>query len=181
MAAFLPNAKSIVIESCDTFDHRFDAFWGKLKAQNPGRLLPVRTSEVLSWHFASALRENRLWIATTTDESGITAFATFVRRGDTTSGLSRVLFVDFQFVDRNAQVLVAMLSWALQRCRRENVHLLENLGLHLGTTNIAQLPTYVRQRGAWSYVYKANDPNFAALLRNPIVWAPSAFDGDITL
>jgi hypothetical protein len=122
-----------------------------------------------------------LWIATTTEDSGITAFATFVRRDDATSGLRRMLFVDFQFIDQNIHALEAILCGALQRCRRENVHLLENFGLHLGMTSIAHLPTYVRKRPAWSYVYKANNSQFADLLKDPSVWAPSSFDGDITL
>jgi hypothetical protein len=175
------STRDIEIALCRSFDGRFDIFWEKLKAQNQARLLPVRTSEVLHWHFAAALRENRLWIATISDVSGMVAFAIFLRRDDPNYGHSRVLLVDFQFVDDNAHLLLPMLSWALQRCRREKALVLENLGLHVGTISTAHLPAYVRHRQAWGYVYKANDRTLANVLKNPNVWAPSAFDGDITL
>ena len=53
----LPDSDaSFEIALADRFDSRFDAFWSELLRQNPHKLLGVRDSKTLAWHFAISMR-----------------------------------------------------------------------------------------------------------------------------
>ncbi len=50
----------INVQSCSSFDERFDTFWEDLKRSRSHVLLGARTREILDWHFGSALPVTRL-------------------------------------------------------------------------------------------------------------------------
>jgi hypothetical protein len=169
------------LERCTTFDERFDAFWEDLRRENPDLLLAVRTREVLQWHFACALLQNRLWIWTINKDSRMAAYAIFLKTMNPASGITRVALVDFQSLGGNVAFLLPMLSAALETCRKDRVHLLENVGFSFENSGINNLAPY-RSRGQWwTYFYKARDKDLAEILSNPRAWAPSLYDGDVSI
>jgi hypothetical protein len=161
------------------FDDRFDHFWEEVKNENPNLLLAVRTREVLEWHFAYALLQKNLWVWTITRGSHLTAYAIFLKTG--AFGVTRVTLVDFQSLRRNAHLLLPTVSAALEKCRKEGVHLLENPGLGFDESGINRLAPYRVSTEAWSYFYKAGDSELAQRLSNPTAWAPSLYDGDASI
>ena len=170
-----------VVECCTAFDDRFDEFWEDLRSENTDLLLAVRNREVLQWHFAYALLRHRLWIWTITQDSRMAAYAIFLKTEDPKSGAKRVSLVDFQALRGNAALLLPMLSAALEECRSERVHVLQNVGLAFDKSSINKLAPY-RGRGSWwRYFYKARDEDLAEMLSNPGVWAPSLYDGDASI
>ena len=170
--------------SCAGFDDRFDAFWAELKKWKFNRLLAVRTREVLEWHFKFALLENAAWIYTVEGNSGLAAYAVFVRQDSPEAGLTRVRLADFQCLDEGSapELLTAMLDAAIDRCRRESVHMLELIGLASRLEReVEGARPHRRQLPNWTYFYKANEPWLGEKLKNAEVWEPSFFDGDSSL
>lgn len=175
------GARDVEVKACPGFDERFDEFWVELKRRSP-LLLAVRTREVLEWHYKSLLASNRLWIATVSDGSRLTAYAVFDRSDKSAIGLKRVRLVDFQSLDGDTATLLPLLSWALEKCRAEGVHVLEHFGRWLEKGGLLDtIAPYRRRLPSWIYVYRANAPGLAERLRDPRVWAPSLFDGDASL
>jgi len=178
------RARDARVESCDGFDDRFDEFWEALKGKRPKVLLAVRNRETLAWHFKYALLHNRLWIATVNDASRLVAYAIFERRdaGGVAAGMRRMRMVDFQTLEPDSSLLCPLLSWALQRCRRQGIHLLENVGAWLENGELVRsLAPYRRKLPNWTYYYRANFPGLARSLADRNAWAPSLYDGDATL
>src|SRR4029077_18221520 len=56
----LSHNSQVRIELCRRFDHRFDAFWEKLRKQS-NALLAVRDLEPLASDFVASLRRDALW------------------------------------------------------------------------------------------------------------------------
>jgi hypothetical protein len=181
MPALKRGLRELAIECCTAFDERFDEFWEDLRKENPDVLLAVRNRESLEWHFAHALPEKRLWIWTVTQDSRVVAYAIFLKLQDPESGVTRVSLVDFQSLGRNAALLLPMLAAALERCRRERVHLLENVGLSFEKSGINRFAPYKRRNRCWTYFYKARDKGLTDILSNPNAWAPSLYDGDASI
>lgn len=180
--AALPRLPAgLTIECCNGFSDRFDEFWQELKDENPNLLLAVRTRKVLEWHFAHALLQNRLWIWTVKQDSHMVAYAIFLKTEDSKFGITRVSVVDFQARRGDAALLLPMLSVALQRCKRERAHLLENVGYSFEKSGINNLAPYHKKGSWWTYYYKARDKDLAEILSRPSVWTPSLYDGDASI
>lgn len=172
----------VVLKHCTDVDDRFDVFWEALRKTNSHILMGVRTREVLEWHFKYALRHNKAWIVTAGTNSDLTAYTIFCRHDNPRFGLRRMRLVDFQTLDGNTAVLVSMLSWALERCRHEGIHMLESIGLGTGKRNVInKIAAYERKLPSWLYFYKTRDKNLAERLSDPNAWDPSQFDGDASL
>jgi hypothetical protein len=166
----------------ESFDERFDSFWEALRVDNPNRLLAVRSRAVLEWHFFNALRENRVWIVTANQGSRLCAYGIFLLEPNLKDKVRRVMLVDFQASVDQATMFYPMLAEALDRCRREGVHLLSTIGLcPPGVGDIGLLAPYHVQQTAWQYLYKACDRSLVEVLNRPEVWAPSLFDGDASI
>jgi len=174
----------VEVQCCRTFDCRFDCFWDELSAAFPHLLLAVRTANTLAWHFKYALLQDKLWIATVSDRSRLVAYAIFERK-DTSSPavrLRRMRLVEFQSLDGSTALLLPILSWALQRCREEGLHLLEVVGRWLEKGELLNsLAPYHRNLSTWTFFYRANYPALARRLADRSAWAPSLYDGDATL
>jgi hypothetical protein len=104
------------------------------------------------------------------------AYAIFYRKDKRDYGLKRVRLVDHQHLEGGEQAFVPMLAQALQRCRRERIHMLEDLGCSIAALE----PPHRRQLPSWLFHYKANG-EFAEALKNAAVWRPSLYDGDSSL
>jgi hypothetical protein len=168
----------IVIDSADVFDGRFDAFWNELAGQNPDKLLGVRDSRSLAWHFAGQQRAGRLWILTAARGGLLRAYAIF-KRQDRGDGVRRMQLVDYQTLEPDEDLLPGLLHAALRRCASENLYVLEQVGC--GLPKLASFDGYApyrRKLPCWPFYYRAADPAIQALLANPEAWDPSTFDGD---
>ena len=176
----IPSALNVNV--CDIFDQRFDTFWEQLRSSTR-RLLTVRTREVLNWHFKYALERKELLILTAGGNGSIEAYAIFGRQDNERVGLKRMRLVDFQCISECASnIFLLMLVWALQRCAKDGVHMLEITGICPDQeTALEQLYPYRRKLDAWRYLYKTNDPQLAEILKDPSVWGPTCYDGDASL
>jgi hypothetical protein len=165
-----------------TFGPQFDEFWMELKRLNPDRFLACRSRETLEWHFRSALANDKAWILTLTQGARLTAYAIFCRRDGESAGLRRMQLADLQSLELKDDLLETVLSEAVDRCRRDNIHMLENIGCFFGARRIPEdFAPFRRKLPSWTYFYKAKATSLAAKLESPEVWAPSSFDGDATL
>jgi hypothetical protein len=170
------------LRDCDFIDDRFDVFWTALKRANPNILLGVRSREALDWHFQSALSGRKAWLLTANKGPVITAYAVFFRHDNEVLGLKRMRLVDFQSLDGDAAPLVPMLGWAVNRCRREGIDMLESIGFSSEKGKfIDKIAPYQRKLPSWLYFYKAKDNSLAERLSDPNAWDPSQFDGDASL
>jgi hypothetical protein len=170
------------LQGCTEIDDRFDIFWDALRKGNPRVLLGVRSREMLEWHFKYALCNSKAWIVTASRGSVILAYGVFFRHDNQTLGLKRMRLVDFQTLNGNVAVLEPMLSWALERCRREGVDMLESIGFRADKRNvISKIAPYERKLPSWLYFYKTTDKSLAERLSDPNAWDPSQFDGDASL
>ncbi len=181
-SGFRKSPMHVPLTLCSEFDLRFDAFWEELKLAYPHRLLGYRTSEVLQWHFKFALEQGRVWILTTGKGSRITAYAIFYRHDNPRIGLKRVRLIDFQTTDGNVDVLGPMLEWAYDRCRKEDIHMLEAYGFRPDKEAVIEsMGPHRRQLPSWFYYYNSRNKDIVAMLQDPEVWDPCHFDGDSSL
>jgi hypothetical protein len=164
------------------FDQCFDQFWAELQQANSHRLLAVRTSENLRWHFKYALDQNRLSILTASLGSRLIAYALFERRPVPSLHLERALLIDFQSLTHDPGLVAAMISFALDHYRVERVPIIENMGCWLEARQpLTPRPHFRRVLGSWSYLYHATNHELAETLRNPDPWYPTQFDADASL
>jgi hypothetical protein len=171
----------IPVEFSRNFDERFDAFWDAL-SRDGETLLAVRNCAVLQWHFSASLARNELWVLTISQNGAIQACGIFQRRDEPQFGLKRMRLVDFQALHSHAEFSAAILRQALDQCRAQGIHALENVGCDLENTRVFdRFAPFRRKLSAWSSFYLARRPELGESLRNPAAWAPSSYDGDSSL
>ena len=178
-----PKTRRKIVEPdfCTAFDERFEHFWQELCERYPQRLLANRSRASLEWHFKHPLAKNWAWIVTLSQGSRLTAYATFLRQDNPVHGLTRIRLVDFQTLS-GMELLKPLLSAALERCRRERIHMLEATGFPIEKQRVIEsLSPHTRNLDAWRYFYKAAQPGLVEQLKDPAVWDPSALDGDASL
>ena len=177
-------AKSVRVAPSVGFDDRFQPFWQDLRNVKHNMLLGDRSPEFLTWHFKFALQKNTAWIYIAEQDSTMIAYSIFMRYDFAQAGLTRVRLVDFQCLKSEAasDVLLATLRAAMERCRKESIHMCELVGVapNLKMTLRHSSPRE-RTLGSWLYFYKTNNPSLSKELQNPSVWEPSLFDGDSSL
>lgn len=173
----IPRSR-IPVEFSRNFDERFDAFWEAL-SRDRETLLAVRNCAALRWHFSASLARNELWVITVLQNDAIQACGIFQRRDEPQFGLKRMRLVDFQALHSHAEFSSAILRQALDRCRAQGIHALENVGCEMENTRVFdRCAPFRRKLSAWSYFYLSRKPELSESLRNPAAWAPSSYDGD---
>jgi hypothetical protein len=166
------------VEVASGFDSRFDRSWDELVRQNPDKLLGVRDSRTLSWHYAIPLRQGRLWTFTAS-RAGLLRAWCILKREDRREGARRMRLLDYQTLEANVDLLPALLRAALRRCAMEGIWVLEHLGCGLPKwRSFDEHAPYRRKLPSWSYYYHAVDPTLDVELRKAEVWDPSGYDGD---
>ncbi|HTQ97996.1 MAG TPA: hypothetical protein VMH89_14390 [Candidatus Acidoferrum sp.] len=167
---------------CSSFDERFDRFWMTIRGTGSGKLLAVRTSEMLNWHFHYALAKGDAWVVTIENKNGLAAYGIFCRQDNPNYRLSRVRMVDFQVLPGNEDSLEAILSYAVARCRREGIHMLEAIGFSSEKqAMIEKIAPYRRDLTSWRYFYKANAAYLSSCLTRSSAWDATCYDGDCSL
>lgn len=169
-------------ELSTAFDSRFDDFWTELAPQREQRLFAVRDRRTLEWHFRHFNGGQAGWILTANEGTRMVAYAILDRQDNPNLGLKRARIIDFQALTGYEGVIRPVLAWVLRKCRTEGTHILENLGCWLQGPGLPPVPApYYRTLPAWMFYYKANDPHLAEALTDANAWAPSSFDGDVSL
>jgi hypothetical protein len=146
-----------------------------LRKNNPHLLLAVRTREVLEWHFKYPLRNDQVWILTA-GANPITAYPIFLRYDNPAARLTRMRLIDFQALDGSTALLAPRLAWALERCRREGIHMFESIGFCPEKMRVInELSPYGRKLPCWMFFYKTPHQKLAEKLADPSAWDPSQF------
>ena len=166
---------------CTFFDDRFHGMWEEMKEQRPDLLLGSRDPDTLNWHFKHSLQQHRTWILTASRGSRLVGYAVFERRLVQSLSLERALLIDFQTLVKDPDLSREMIDHALARCRREEVHILENMGCWLDKLQPIQPPPHNRTLETWSYLYRVTNPELVSTLRNEDCWYPTQYDGDASL
>ena len=165
-----------------SFDERFDRFWEELESRNPRLLLSVRNRQTLLWHFKYALEQNRIWILTASDGPRLLAYAILQRQDARSVDLTRMLLIDFQSLDKDQDLTSAMFSYVLERCRRERIHVLENVGCWLEKRQpLVHRAPHRRALGNWCYLYQAANQELSSALQSADSWYPTQYDADASL
>jgi len=165
-----------------TFDERFDRFWAELLQINPEQFLASRDRNTLKWHFQCALERNDAWILTASDGPRLVGYAILQRKDARSVGLTRMMLVDFQTLGRDPELSSAMISTALDRCRREGIHVLENVGCWIEKLQPIMIrPSNHRALGSWCYLYKPLRRDLNQALQRAASWYPTQYDGDASL
>jgi len=165
-----------------TFDEKFDRFWRELLEGSPDLFLASRTKDTVNWHFQHALQRNDAWVLTASDGPRLLGYAILQRKDTPALGLTRMMLVDFQTLGRDPDLSSAMLSHALDRCSRERVHVLENLGCWIEKLQpVGNFPSKYRPLESWCYLYKSTDPKLTHALQIAASWYPTQYDGDASL
>jgi hypothetical protein len=174
--------RAIELEQCFDIDDRFDRFWDALRNVNSHKLMGLRTREALEWHYKYALKQNKAWIVAARKGLELTAYAIFRRHDNSKFGLRRMRMVDFQTLDGDMTILVSMLSWAVKKCRDNNIDMMECIGFTADKEiAISRAAPYARRLPSWLYFYKVTDKSLAMTLSDPNAWDPSQYDGDASL
>lgn len=164
------------------FDETFDPFWCEILARHPARFLASRTADTIRWHFHYFLERNQIWILAARRAGRLAGYAIFQRKDSPSSGIARTMLIDFQTLDPNEALPSAMLTHAFERCRGENIHVLENLGCWMQALYPLEVRTSRRRiLKSWCYFYQAKDPDLGKMLADPSVWHPTLYDGDASL
>ena len=174
------RTEKLRIEKRAEFDESFDIFWEELQRRKPDVLLAVRSAAALRWHFQGSGKA--AWIVTASSGDRLTAYATFARADNPEIGLTRLRLIDFQALENIEEALDGILAWVIERCRRDGIHLLEDVGCVLEGLGIPQAKApYHRDLASWAYYYRARRGEFSDALKDASVWNPTSFDGDASL
>ncbi len=177
----LPPAPQAILRQVNGFDQSFDTFWAELKNNFPYVLLGDRSLAALNWHFGPALAQGNVWIITRASGNRLLAYGIFVRQDKCEVGLTRIRLADFQSLDGENTLLIPMLEWATERCRREGIHMFEVIGYEQEDKRLMALLPRRRRLPSWQYYYLAKDKKLSTLLKDAKTWHPYTFDGDATL
>lgn len=184
MTGKIRNFKKIVREDIlqlNVFDNRFDIFWSKL-SQGSKKLLAIRDSKWLGWHFGNAVENKKAWIFVKKSGPDISAYAVFIRKDNPKINLKRLKLADYQTLDDDPAILEEMLLCAVAKCREEKIDVLESSGFNADKEEILQkLLSRRRKLANWHFIYQTQDKKLREELQDSGVWDPSLYDGDGTL
>jgi hypothetical protein len=170
---------AVTVSAVRCFGGEFDTFWTELVRRNPEKLLAVRDSQALNWHFGAAIRAGRLRAYTATRGQSLLGYCVLSEYDYSELGLTSLRIVDYHSVDEDADLLPGLVRAALEHCAKTGVHLIETLGS--GIPKMCSFEQFARARSvksSWSFYYHATDPDLEVELRNADVWDPSGYDGD---
>jgi len=167
---------------CTGFDERFDRFWTEFLESRSDLFLASRTRNTMDWHFRGALERNDAWILTASKGTRLVGYAILQRKDSPAAGLSRMMLVDFQTLDKDPALSSAMIFRALERCRRERIYVLENQGCWIEKLQpIVNPPSNHRALDSWCYLYKSARLELTQALQTAAAWYPTQYDGDASL
>jgi hypothetical protein len=163
------------------FDAAFDEFW-EARVRSSRLLLASRSRAALDWHFKYAIRQDRIRVIGAYLGSRLVAYAILQRRDTQQWSLNRMRLVDYQELDPGTELCRSIILYALQCCRREGIHVLENAGCWIEQPSfLDRTAPFHRPLNCWTYLYKAPNPALRSALLCPVHWHPTQYDGDACL
>jgi hypothetical protein len=183
-AARRPKVQYRRMETCllRAFDERFDGLWEVLRRRR-NRLMAVRTSDALTWQFRSAL-ENGAAIVAILEGGALVGYLIMTRGDDKHLGLRRFRVVDIQAASDEPDILLSLMSAALEYAASSGVDVVEAVGFHKSKRDLLErLNPHHRSYPSCPYLYKvrASAPALRDALQSSDVWDASLFDGDASL
>ena len=170
------------VEWCTQFDERFNQFWEQLRKRSSGRVLTDRSRDVLEWHFKYALQKGEAWLLTVNQGPRLAAYGILCRQDNSAFALKRMRLVDFQCLDESRDSVKPLLAFALERCQREGIHMMEAIGFSSEKQQIIDsMNPHYRDLNSWRYFYRTNMSSLSASLREASAWDPTCYDGDSSL
>jgi hypothetical protein len=170
------------VETCDGFDPRFDRFWEALCRRRPGRLLAVRSSAMLAWHFRPHLATRKIAVLAEPGHHGLAGYAVLVFEDGPRADPPRAQLADLQVLEDDRAVVDRLLAAAFASTRERGLPMLQAIGFEpFKRAAILGLAPYRRKLTSWLYYYKAVRQDLAAPLEAEAAWDPSPYDGDATL
>src|SRR6185437_14336068 len=89
---------------------------------------------------------------------------------------------DFQSLGGFEELIRPMLGWALEKCRREGIHMVEQAGGWLDALAVpGTAPPHRRKLKSWMFYYRALSKDLSRQLLHERIWSPTSFDGDASL
>ena len=174
--------RSAQVRRIETFDERFDRFWGRLAECSP-RLLAMRDRASLQWHFEFGLRNDRVRVLTLENGIEMAGYAILFREfRQPQQLLDRYHLVDLQVLEPRPETIEPLMAGALELARSEGIGMLDVVGLDLPKRRILErLHPYVRSTKRSPYWYKSLRTVDGLDLESSEVWDPTLFDGDATI
>ncbi len=165
------------------FDERFDAIWELLRRRR-NRLLAVRTREALTWQFRPTLESGDTVILGLIQGDNLSGYLIMKRYDQKQYGLRRFRVVDIQAVHDEADIVLSLMSAALEHAERSAVDVVEAMGFHQSKRDLLEhLHPHHRTLPASPFLYRvsADSRPLGDALRDAGAWDPSPFDGDAAL
>lgn len=162
-------------------DERFDDLWER-KLREGKRLLAYRDAKGLRWHFApsKALPPPRVICAT--DRGRLIGYLVLVPRRSAHLGLRRALVADVFVEKDDGAVIQQLLYEGAEQATRDGAAMLELVGLPKRVRDMLRdfRPQTLRDR-CWPFLYRTDDPELRADLRDETRWYAGLYDGDGSL
>ena len=174
--------KTIKIKEYHCFDQKFDVFWEKLKNKNPVRLLCIRNSEWLEWHYKDCKNTDKLSIFCAEKNREITAYGILRRADNPKINLTRMKLVDLQTIDNGEIAIEEIIKSCIEKCKREKISVFEIIGFNARKRNIIEKYNPLKRKlQSWPFFYKVNNEELDLELENSGVWDICEYDGDASL
>jgi hypothetical protein len=176
LPAKFSRRKASAVKRLEGFGPEFDQLWERLR-RGASRLRAVRTAAALQWRFGDGLRQGRavLYGAMSGDElAGYIVLREFVRPH---LGLRQFVIADLQAVDDDPDVVIQLVSEAIEASREAGMAALEWQGWNAAKRELAlsRRPRPYRYP-VWPAYYKAVGAELSANLAKADVWDFSPFD-----
>jgi hypothetical protein len=165
------------------FDEGFDALWELLRRRR-SRLMAVRTREALNWQFRPALESGDAVILGLMQGDNLSGYLIMKRYDQQQYGLRRFRVVDIQAARDDANIVLSLMSAALDHAARSAVDAVEVMGFHKSKQDLLErLNPHHRTLPSSPFLYRVNadSRSFCDALQDADAWDPSPFDGDAAL
>ena len=164
------------------FDEKFNDFWEKLKNKYSNKLLCIRDSLNLNWHFNRKINKKEILILTDEQNDLLLSYAIFCINYANPQGINKLELVDFQTIDNDYNILNQMISFAIREFRNSKLDILEVIGFDYGKRKVLEsLHPYHRKIDHCPYYYKINKRKLPVLIDSPQIWDLCSYDGDASL
>lgn len=173
----------VEIQKLTSFDERFDVLWELLRRRRD-RLMAVRSSDALTWQFGPSLKAGNLVVFGVIQADNLSGYLIMRRFDHDQFGLRRYRVVDMQAVHDDDNIVLSLMSAALEYAEGSGVDVVEAMGFHKTKRNLLEkLRPRHRLLPACPYLYRVSAHSHAlrVTLENTDAWDPSPFDGDASL
>lgn len=167
--------------SPETIGPEFDRLWQRKLAEEP-KLLAIRDSQTLRWHFAGRGRPDPPVVIGAYARAELVGYAAVVRQDAPHLALKRARLADLFVEGDAAEVVRALLSGAAAEARLGGAAMLEVIGFPSHVRRIIEtLRPFELRDESWPFLFKTSDPELQAALAAESRWHACLFDGDGSL